>query len=159
GGAAAAIGGRARARRADPRRARMIWFWSAAALLLAAVLMVLLRPLFRPLRGGAESGKAIAVFRRQLEELDADAAHGRPAPEGAHAARGDIPRRRLLAADHETAGAAPADGGGAELSWRIGAALGIAAVLPAAAIAIYLWVGAPFAIGGSTGEALRAHAE
>jgi cytochrome c-type biogenesis protein CcmH len=136
----------------------MIWFWSAAALLLAAVLAVLLRPLFRPPRG-TESGKAVAVFRRQLAELDADAAQGRLPPEAADAARTDIARRLLHAADRETAGAASADGGGTELSWRVGAALGIAAVLPAAAIAIYLWVGAPFAIGGSTREALRAHEE
>jgi cytochrome c-type biogenesis protein CcmH len=137
----------------------MIWFWSAAALLLAAVLGVLLRPLFRPLSRDTESGEAVAVFRRQLAELDADAAQGRLPPGAADAAQTDIARRVLLAADRETAGAAAAGGGPAELSWRVGAALGIAAVLPAATITIYLWVGAPFAIGGSTREALRAHEE
>jgi len=47
------------------------------------------------------------------------------------------------------------------VSWRIGAAVGIAAVLPAAAISIYLWAGAPFAIGGSArvDAALPAHEE
>jgi cytochrome c-type biogenesis protein CcmH len=137
----------------------MIWFWSAAALLLAAVLAVLLRPLIRQPRSGAESGEAVAVFRRQLAELDADSAQGRLPRETADAARTEIARRLLLAADREAAGAAPANDGPAEMSWRIGAAVGIAAVLPAAAIAIYLWAGAPFAIGGSVrvDEALRAH--
>jgi cytochrome c-type biogenesis protein CcmH len=139
----------------------MIWFWSAAVLLLAAVLAVLLRPLIRLPRSGAESGEAVAVFRRQLIELDADAAQGRLLPEAADAARTEVARRLLLAADREAAGAASAGGGAAELSWRIGAAVGIAAVLPAAAIAIYLWAGAPFAIGSSAraDAALRAHQE
>jgi cytochrome c-type biogenesis protein CcmH len=138
----------------------MIWFWSAASLLLAAVLAILLRPLLRQPRGAAESGAAIAVFRRQLEELDSDAAQGRLPPEAAEAARTEIARRLLLAADAEAGDAALAKGG-AEMSWRIGAAVGIAAVLPAAAIAIYLWVGAPPAIGGSAhlDPTLRAHQE
>jgi cytochrome c-type biogenesis protein CcmH len=139
----------------------MIWFWSAAGLLLGAVLAVLLRPLVRQPRGGGESGETIAVFRRQLAELDADAAQGRLAPETADAARYEVARRLLLTADIEAAGAAPAAIGQAETSWRIGAAVGVAAVLPAAAIAIYLWVGAPFAIGGSArvDTALQAHEE
>jgi cytochrome c-type biogenesis protein CcmH len=139
----------------------MIWFWSAAGLLLAAVLAVLLRPLIRQPRSGAVSDQEVAVFRSQLVELDADSAQGRLALEAADAARTEIARRLLLAADREPAGAASASDGPAEMSLRIGVAVGIAAVLPAAAIAIYLWAGAPFAIGGSArvDEALRAHEE
>ena len=139
----------------------MIWFWAAAALLLAAVLAVLLRPLIRQPRSGAESGEAVAIFRRQLVELDADSAQGRLPPESAEAARTEIARRLLLAADREAAGATSANDGPTEVSWRIGAAVGIAAVLPAAAISIYLWAGAPFAIGGSArvDAALPAHEE
>ena len=85
----------------------MIWFWAAAALLLAAVLAVLLRPLIRQPRSGAESGEAVAIFRRQLVELDADSAQGRLAPETADAARSEVARRLLLRADIEAAGAAP----------------------------------------------------
>jgi cytochrome c-type biogenesis protein CcmH len=135
----------------------MIWFCGAALLLLAAVLAGLLRPLIRRPKGADESGEAVVVFRRQLAELAADTAQGRLAPGAADAARAEVARRLLAAADRETAGgsAPPA----AELSWRIGAAIGIAALLPAAAIAIYLWVGAPFAIGGSAAaeRALQAH--
>jgi cytochrome c-type biogenesis protein CcmH len=138
----------------------MIWFWSAAGLLLAAVLAMLLRPLLRQPRDATASDAAIAVFRRQLAELDSDAAQGRLPPAAAEAARTEIARRLLLAADREAADAASAQPG-AETSWRIGAAVGIAALLPAAAIAIYLSVGAPVAIGGSTqvDAALRAHSE
>jgi cytochrome c-type biogenesis protein CcmH len=136
----------------------MIWFWSTAGLLLGAVLAGLLRPLLRQPRGSLEIGAAVAVFRRQLAELDDDAAQGRLPLEAADAARTEIARRLLLAADREAAGAGPASGGPAEMSWRIGAAVGIAAVLPAAAIAIYLWAGSPIAIGGSArvDAALRA---
>jgi cytochrome c-type biogenesis protein CcmH len=137
----------------------MIGFWSMAALLVAAVLTGLLRPLLRRPRGGGATAETVAVFRRQLAELEADAAQGRLAPEAADAARAEIARRTLAAADRDTAGAAPAGEHPAEAPWRIGAAVGIAGMLPAAAIALYLWVGAPFAIGGSqtTDAAMRAH--
>jgi cytochrome c-type biogenesis protein CcmH len=139
----------------------MIWFWGVAGLLLAAVLAGMLRPLIRQPRGGDESGEAVAVFRRQLAEVDVDAAQGRLAPEAANAARAEIARRLLAAADREAAGATLPNGSPAEISWRIGAAVGIAAALPPAAIAIYLWVGAPFAIGGpaATEQAMQAHQE
>jgi cytochrome c-type biogenesis protein CcmH len=134
----------------------MIWFWSAAGLLVAAVLAGLLRPLIRQPRRGDESGAAIAVFRRQLADLAADAAQGRLAPGAEAAARTEI-TRRLLAATDGAASDAPA--GPAELPWRIGAAAVIAGLLPAAAVVIYLMVGAPFAIDGSAAanQALRMH--
>jgi cytochrome c-type biogenesis protein CcmH len=139
----------------------MIWFWGATGVLVAAVLAALLRPLVRRPRGGDESGEAIAVFRRQMSELEADAAQGRLAPEAAEAARAEIARRLLAAADREDKGATLPTGRATEMSWRTAAAVGIAAVLPAAAIAIYLWVGTPNAIGGSAAAdaALRAHEE
>jgi cytochrome c-type biogenesis protein CcmH len=139
----------------------MIWFWSAAGLLLMAVLVGILRPLIRQPRSGDESGEAVAVFRRQLAEVEVDAAQGRLAADAADAARSEIARRLLAAADREAAGATLPTGSPAEMSWRIGAAVGIAAVLPAAAIAIYLWVGAPFPSGGSAapGQAIQAHDE
>jgi cytochrome c-type biogenesis protein CcmH len=134
----------------------MIWFWSAAGLLVAAVLAGLLRPLFREPRAGDDSDEAVGIFRRQLADLAADTAQGRLTAEAADAARTEI-ARRLLAATGRAAGAAP--GGPADLSWRIGAAVAIAGFLPAAAIVIYLVVGAPFAIGGSAAaeQALRSH--
>jgi cytochrome c-type biogenesis protein CcmH len=133
----------------------MILFLSAAGLLLAAVLAGLLRPLVRRPRGGGEEAAALAVFRRQLAEIEADAAEGRLAPEAAEAARGEIARRLLASADRGAADAVLAPGGPAETSSRIAAAIAIAAVVPAAAIGLYLWVGAPLAPAGpAAAEAL-----
>ena len=135
----------------------MTAFWLAAALLLAAVLAALLRPLLRRPRADDEKGLAVAVFRRQLAELDAEAAQARMAPAAADAARTDIARRIIAAADR--ADDDPAAGAAGELRWRLGAAIAIAGVLPAAAIVLYLAVGAPYAIGGSAAvdAALQAH--
>jgi cytochrome c-type biogenesis protein CcmH len=137
----------------------MIVFWLVAALLLASALAVLLRPLLRQRRGADEDGTPVVVFRRQLDEVDADITQGRLPPEAAEAARAEIARRLLAAADRGAAGAVPGRAGPSELGWRIGAAIGIAGIVPAAAIALYLAVGAPYAIGGrqAVDAALRAH--
>jgi cytochrome c-type biogenesis protein CcmH len=137
----------------------MILFWSAAGLLLAAVLAGLLWPLLRRPRGGGEDAAAVAVFRRQFAQLEADAAEGRLAPEAEAAARDEIARRLLASAGRGAEDAAMTAGGPAEASWRIGAAIAISALVPAAAIALYLWVGAPLAPSGSAAAetAIEAH--
>jgi cytochrome c-type biogenesis protein CcmH len=61
----------------------------------------------------------------------------------------EITRRMLAAAERGAAGVGAALDGGAETFWRIGAAIGIAGVLPAAAIAVYFAVGSPSAIDRS----------
>jgi cytochrome c-type biogenesis protein CcmH len=87
--------------------------------------------------------------------LDSDIAQGRLAADDAAAVRAEITRRMLAAADQETENSQPAVLGAAATSWRIGVAIGIAALLPAAALAIYATVGAPSAIerGGSAAAA------
>jgi cytochrome c-type biogenesis protein CcmH len=139
----------------------MIWFCCAAGLLVAAVLAGLLRPLLRRPRRGDENGEAVAIFRGQLAEVEADAAQGRLTPEAAAAAGAEIARRLLAAADREAAAATLPAGSASEMSWRIGAAVGVAAVLPIAAVAIYLWVGAPLATRGTAAadDALQTHAQ
>ncbi len=98
------------------------------------------------------------LFRRQLADIDAELAQGRLTPEQATAARSDITRRMLAAAERGDAGITVAAGRGAETSWRIGAAIGIAAVLPAAAIAVYFAVGTPSAVDRSAAtDALPPH--
>jgi cytochrome c-type biogenesis protein CcmH len=127
----------------------MIWFWLVAGLLALAAVAVLLRPLLRRSAAGEdEAGAVVAMFRRQLADVEAEAAQGRLAPEEEASARAELTRRMLAAVDRGAPAAvtAPRDS-----SWRIGAAVGIAALLPAAALAIYAAVGAPGAIerGGS----------
>lgn len=135
----------------------MLWFWLLASLLVVAALLVLLRPLLR--RAGAEDGAAaVGVFRRQLADIDSDLVQGRLGPEDADAARAEIARRMLALADRDSP--APLETGSApEVSWRVGAAAGVAALLPVAAIAIYAAVGAPADIGrsGAAAETADAH--
>jgi cytochrome c-type biogenesis protein CcmH len=124
----------------------MIWFWIAAGLLTLAALATLLRPLIRQKRPGAEEEEPVtALYRRQLAAIDDELAQGRLLPEQAAAARTETTRRMLAAAEREDSASAPA-GSAIETSWRIGAAIGIAGLLPAAAIAVYVAVGAPATI-------------
>jgi cytochrome c-type biogenesis protein CcmH len=128
----------------------MIWFWIVAGLLTLAALATLLRPLIRQPRPGAEDGEPVAaLYRRQLGAIDDELAQGRLSPEQAAAVRTEITRRMLATAEREGAASAPAAGSATETSWRIGAAIGIAALLPAAAIAVYVAFGAPSAIDRS----------
>jgi cytochrome c-type biogenesis protein CcmH len=131
----------------------MIWFWIVCGLLTLAVLAPLLLPLIRGHRPGAEDEEPVtALYRRQLAAIDDELAQRRLAPGQAAAARTEITRRMLAAAEREhAASTASAETAGA-VPWRIGAAVGIAGVLPAAAIAIYFAVGAPQAIDPGAAE-------
>ena len=125
----------------------MIWFWGIAGLLVAVALAALLRPL---VRGAAERGDegdtVVAVFRRELANIAAELAQGRLTADEAEEARAEVTRRMLAAADKEGRDASLTPRRPAETSWRVGAAVAIAAVVPAAALAIYSAVGAPGAI-------------
>jgi cytochrome c-type biogenesis protein CcmH len=124
----------------------MIWFWIVAGLLIRVALAALLRPLiWRAGRGADEGEAAVAMFRRQLADIDRELAQGRLASEEAAATRTEITRRMLAAADREREEGEFAAANPGEVSWRIGAAVGVAGLLPAAALAIYFAVGAPAA--------------
>jgi cytochrome c-type biogenesis protein CcmH len=130
----------------------MIWFWIIAGLLVVAALIALLKPLLRVTPESADQGESVvAVFRRQLANLDGEIAQGRLAVDEAATVRAEITRRMLAAVDQDAQNPRPAVLGSTATSWRIGVAIGIAALLPAAALAIYSVVGAPAAIerGGS----------
>ena len=125
----------------------MIWFWIAAGLLILVALAALLRPLiWRAGRGADEGEAAVAMFRRQLADIDTELALGRLASDETAAARIEITRRMLAAADRDREEVDLAEANPTEASWRTGAAVGVAGVLPAAALAIYFAVGAPAAI-------------
>ena len=134
----------------------MIWFWIIAGLLVLAALIALLKPLLRATPESVDEGESVlAVFRRQLANLDSEIAQGRLAPDEAAAVRAEITRRMLAAADQETQNSRPAVLGSAATSCRLGIAIGIAALLPAAALAVYSAVGTPAAVerGGSAAAA------
>jgi len=113
--------------------------WIALALMTAAAAALLCIPLLR--RSGTAAPRADydrEVYRDQLAELDRDAARGLIGESETAAARAEIARRLIASADRPDAKTAPRLGSG---SGRIVAALAIAA--PAAALALYLALGAP----------------
>lgn len=124
----------------------MIWFWTTAATLVIVTLAALLRPLLWGQSAGGDQGEpALEVFRQELASLDTEVAQGRLAADEAAAMRAEITRRMLAAADREEQGRS-ISAGSKEPPWRIGAAVGIAGLLPIAALALYTAVGTPAAV-------------
>ncbi len=78
--------------------------WVAFAVLTGGVLAFVLAPLIRPARltVAASSEHAVAVYRDQLKELDAEQVRGVLGPAEADAARLEISRRLLAAAEDST---------------------------------------------------------
>ena len=129
----------------------MTLFWALVALFAAAALAFVLPPLLR--RAGEGDGAAVdatnvAVYRDQLRELDADVAAGTLSPEQHVEARREIDVR-LLDDVGAPGGAPPAAHAG---RW---AAVAVGALLPLAAVLLYLAVGNPAAL---TREATQADA-
>ncbi|MBV8131801.1 MAG: c-type cytochrome biogenesis protein CcmI [Alphaproteobacteria bacterium] len=135
----------------------MIWFWIVAALLILVALAALLWPLIsRAGRGAGEGEAAVAMFRRQLADIDTELAQGRLACDEASATRTEITRRMLAAADRELEEVDLAAANPTEAALRVGAAVGVAGLLPVAALVIYFAVGAPAVINPpATAETAR----
>jgi cytochrome c-type biogenesis protein CcmH len=135
----------------------MMWFWISAGLLTLVALIALLRPLVRGVAVPPDrSESVVAIYRRQLANIDNELAQGRLVDAQADDARAEITRRMLAASERESRDAAPADASPAETSRRIGAALAITAVLPVSALVLYFAVGAPAAIDPTTRTAAAA---
>jgi cytochrome c-type biogenesis protein CcmH len=136
----------------------MIGFWAMAALLIVVALAVLLRPLVHGAGKAPDHSEPVtAVFRRQLSDLDAEIAQGRLAADEAAAARTEITRRMLAAADQQTEQPRLAAANPGETSWRVGTAVAVAGLVPAAALAVYFTVGDPAAINPSATTSAAAH--
>jgi cytochrome c-type biogenesis protein CcmH len=135
----------------------MIWFWISSGFLVVAALIALLKPLLRTNSASVDQEEpVVATFRRQLTNLDNEITQERLAPDDAAPVQAEITRRMLAEADREAQILRPVMSGRAETSWRLGAAVGIAALLPAAALVIYSAVGVPAAIDGVAGAAAGA---
>src|SRR5512134_949874 len=115
--------------------------WLAVAALSLLTAAVVAAPLLRR-RPGASAWRREAdlrVYRAQLAEVDRDVERGLLAAAEAEAARTEV-KRRMLAAAGDSGEKPPAQG--LRAPWRLAAGfLGLAA--PAAALGIYLAVGAP----------------
>jgi cytochrome c-type biogenesis protein CcmH len=111
--------------------------WFVFALMTVAAIFAVLWPLSRRGRPQADGSEA-AVYRDQLAEIGCDAASGLIAPPEAEAARVEIVRRLLAAADLEHA---PPMSGSVGLR-RFAAVIALVG-LPAISVAFYLSLGSP----------------
>ena len=115
--------------------------WILFAVMTAAVLAAVLAPLARP-AGGSDQRRAgsLAVYRDQLEELEADRAGGLIDLDEATATKIEISRRLLAGA-----GASGSRRGASGLAsrWHGRLAIAAAALLPVFAVALYLVHGSP----------------
>ncbi len=117
--------------------------WISLAVMSAAVLVSVARPLLRPTPAiPRREADATAIYRDQIREIDAELAQGVIGAADADAARTEV-ARRLLAADAEQAAQQTAldQTRGDTLRQRL--ALTLAAGLPVLAVAMYLALGSP----------------
>ena len=112
--------------------------WAAFAALTAVAVIALLVPLTRnPKRIASAEASASSIYARQLREIDRDLARGLIGPNEAEAARAEVGRRLLRAADAD----GRADDAGPRPARSLATVLVIA--VPLAAVGFYLYSGAP----------------
>ena len=116
-----------------------IGIWLAIAAMTCAAVFAVLIPLSRRTAGGADA-RDVAVYKDQLAEVDRDAAAGLIGPAEAEAARIEVSRRLIAAA--ERAGAAGTSAEGTSRRRRIAAVAAII-VVPAVAALTYGLRGQP----------------
>jgi cytochrome c-type biogenesis protein CcmH len=115
----------------------MMMLWFVFALMTAAAIFAVLWPLSRGSRPPNEGNEA-AVYKDQLAEIDRDVSAGLIERSGAEAARVEISRRLLAAADNQRD---PPSGSNIRL--RRAAALVALVGLPVIAVALYYPLGSP----------------
>lgn len=114
--------------------------WFALALMTVVAVFAVLWPLSRR-PGESRDGSDLAVYRDQLAEIDRDLAAGLIGGAEAEAARVEVSRRLLAAAESADAGAAAVRQGA---QWRRrAAALAVLVLMPAGALTLYLALGSP----------------
>jgi cytochrome c-type biogenesis protein CcmH len=115
----------------------MIVFWISAALVSAAAAALIIHRAARAARIDGAEDPSLAVYRRQLAEIDDLAERGLLIEDERRSAHAEAARRLLAAAD-ETAPPSPAPSRGGRLVIAV-----VAAAAPLAAIGLYLVVGSP----------------
>ena len=114
--------------------------WLVLILMTAAAAFAVLWPLARnkPVRQGGD----VAVYRDQLDEIQRDRVTGLIGEAEAEAARVEVSRRLIVAADADAAAGQPAEGKTSLLHRRVTAIAGLV-LLPVGALALYLTIGSP----------------
>lgn len=126
--------------------------WFSFALMTAAAVFAVLWPLGR--RGSGSGGSDLAVYRDQLDEIARDRAQGRIGEAEAEAAKIEVSRRLIAAAD--AAQTRTSDSGKSPLWRRRATALAGLVLLPIGATALYVAIGSPQMPGEPLAARLRA---
>jgi cytochrome c-type biogenesis protein CcmH len=128
--------------------------WVVLGLMTAAAIVAVVAPLLRRAPADAPD-QDLAVYRDQLAEIDRDLANGRIVREDAEAARIEVSRRLIAAAERaEQSGAAgEAETKPSKRRWRLASAA-VLVVLPLAAVAFYVAIGSPGLPGQPLAERL-----
>src|SRR5271169_4881162 len=113
--------------------------WLILALMTAGALGAVVWPLVRA-RGMTAAGSDLVVYRDQLEEIERDRSDARIGAVEAEAARVEVSRRLLAAANAENARPAETGSGGRR---RIAAAAAAVVMIPMLAVAFYGVLGSP----------------
>jgi cytochrome c-type biogenesis protein CcmH len=114
--------------------------WFIFALMTAAAIVAVLWPLGRE-KPAPSGGSDVVVYKDQLEEIDRDRAAGLIGEAEAEAARLEVSRRLLAAADHRaTAAIVPVT---RRQSLRRAAAIAVLVILPLGAPGLYAVLGSP----------------
>jgi len=116
--------------------------WIIFASMTAAAILAVLWPLARKAAVG-RGGSDLVVYRDQLEEIDRDRAAGLVGQAEAEAARVEVSRRLLAAADAPAQARSSAAGTGEALRRRRAAALAALFVLAAVPFSLYRVLGSP----------------
>jgi cytochrome c-type biogenesis protein CcmH len=124
--------------------------WLIFAVMTAAAMLAVVWPLVRS-AAVARSGSDVAVYRDQLDEVERDLRGGLIGQSEAEAARVEISRRLLAAADQ----AGPPDSNVTSAAWRRRiAAVASLVALPMVAASFYLPLGSP-ELGAPDGESVQ----
>ena len=116
----------------------MILFWLLTGLMAAGAAMLIVHRAARAERAGASEDPALAVYRRQLVEIDELAARGLLGDEERRAAHAEVGRRLMREADQASVAPAPPPPGRAR---RI--VFAAAVLVPVVALGAYLALGSP----------------
>jgi cytochrome c-type biogenesis protein CcmH len=126
--------------------------WLIFAVMTAAAMLAVVWPLVRS-TAVARSGSDVAVYRDQLDEVERDLRAGLIGQSEAEAARVEISRRLLTAADAAQAGP-PDSNVAAAIRRRRTAAVASLVALPIVAASLYLPLGSP-ELGAPDGESVQ----
>jgi cytochrome c-type biogenesis protein CcmH len=125
--------------------------WFLFALMTAVAIFAVLWPLGRAAK--TQAGTDLAIYRDQLDEIERDRLAGRVGGTEAQAARVEVSRRLIAAADAAELASVPV---GSSFRLRRATAIAAMAFLPAVAVALYLAIGSPQLPGEPLEARLRA---